>query len=113
MALFLVVCITLVSFINRSVNTTTSWFPCFFFGTLPNTSMQTYSNGLPGEQIQPPLVLAVRMVLYARAAVTYSYVRVIGDVGPVQLLLHGVVRLTFAMVAGQNGIMTQEKEVGA
>lgn len=55
-------------------------------------------------------MLAKSTVFCARAAVTYSMVDVIGHIGTVQLISHGIIHSTFASVTGPKGIVTTENE---
>lgn len=52
------------------------------------------------------------MVQCKRAAVTHSRVRVVGLVGPVELLSYGVMHSTFASAADEKRIVTEMKERG-
>lgn len=72
-----------------------------------------YSNELWRKQSKLPFSLAFRTVQCLEAAVRYSGVDVIGNMGPVRPRCHKVVHLTFASVVSWKEIVSKVKEARA
>lgn len=114
MVLFVfVVCIGLMSLVNRSVIMATSLQPRVVFRSSSGMSIATYSNG-PARKNSFMYGCRLQCVRFfcAEVAITYSSVDVTTNIGAAQLRSHEVVHSAITGGTDQNGIETKEKEAG-